>query len=464
MALSTSMRHAWPNWRWLVAVSLVAAAGSARAQHDVTGSWYGVVPLRGGEVTLRVDLAQSDSGIAAIMDVVESRLIRFPVPEAKLEHGELRLRVPPGWGLAMFRDIGLAENEQVIEFNGTATGTSIRGALRLAHATLPLTLLRRAPSRSVRGEHLTFNNGDVTLAGTLYLPVGDGPFAAVVFTHGSGDRTRDAYASEAQQLAAAGIAALVYDKRGAGESVGANWTVATFDELASDAEAAVRMLRARRDIDARKIGMFGLSQGTWLIGMVAAHVRDLGFLVFVSGSGIPVWEQEIFRTGSMMRAAGYSPADIAEAQAYQRTKFAVARTGLGWHALDSLSKALRQRPAKWFEDYAQEYSTLTSARFWWLAAFHHDPRPILEHLTIPVLGLFGENDLSFPTSTVVANMSASFARSGNRDVTLTVFPNAEHQLMVPQPYNGRPLRRVVTPDYMPMLVGWIARQAGVRQN
>jgi pimeloyl-ACP methyl ester carboxylesterase len=444
-----------------VSMAVVVTAGSflastLAAQQDVVGSWYGVTAIPGGDFSLRVDVARSDSGIAAVMDVSESALMRFPVPEASYKDRLLQLSVPGGWGLAMFRDIGLTKDEQVIRFEGTPDGDSIPGRLRVAYATFPLTLHRYREKKAApyHREDVTFANGEVTLAGTLYLPPGRGPFPAVLFTHGSGDATRDGHAMEADQLARAGIAALVYDKRGAGGSRGANWQVATFEELASDAEAGVRMLRARRDIDGRHIGLYGISQGTWLIGMVAARSPDVGFLIFVSGSGIPVWEQEVYRAGAMMRAAGFPDADVAEAQAYDRRVFDVSRTGLGWPALDSLTKTIRARKTLWFEDYALEYASLVSARFWWLAAYHYDPTSILEHLTIPVLGLFGEKDLSFPVATVIDRMRTDFRKAGNRDVTLTVFPGAEHQLMTPQLYDGRMLRRITAPQYVPTLIAW----------
>jgi pimeloyl-ACP methyl ester carboxylesterase len=76
---------------------------------------------------------------------------------------------------------------------------------------------------------------------------------------------------------------------------------------------------------------------------------------------------------------------------------------------------------------------------------------------VPVLGLFGENDLSFPTPTVTARMSAAFRHARNCDVTLHVFPSAEHQLMVPQRYGDRVLRRVVTPELLPLMTAWIQR-------
>jgi pimeloyl-ACP methyl ester carboxylesterase len=442
-----------------MAVAVMAGsfpASTLAAQQEVVGSWYGVSAISRGDFSLRVDIAQSDSGIAAVMDVPESELMRFPVPEAHYIDRSLRLSVPGGWGLAMFRDIGLKKEEQVIHFEGTPAGDSIPGTLRVAYAHFPMTLHRyREVATPYRREEVAFTNGEVTLAGSLYLPHGRGPFPVVLFTHGSGEATREGHAMEADQLARAGIAALVYDKRGAGGSRGANWRVATFDELASDAEAGVRMLHARRDIDGRHIGLYGISQGTWLIGMVAARSPDVAFLIFASGSGIPVWEQEVYRAGAMMRAAGFSERDIAEAQAYDRRVFDVSRTGLGWPALDSLTKVLHARRTLWFDDYALEYASLASARFWWLAAYHYDPTSILEHLTIPVLGVFGEKDLSFPVATVIDRMRTGLGKAGNRDVTLTVFPGAEHQLMAPQLYGGRMLRRMIAPQYVPTLIAWV---------
>ena len=36
---------------------------------------------------------------------------------------------------------------------------------------------------------VTFQNGEVTLAGNLFIPVGEGPFPAVVIIHGSDPET-----------------------------------------------------------------------------------------------------------------------------------------------------------------------------------------------------------------------------------------------------------------------------------
>jgi predicted acyl esterase len=62
------------------------------------------------------------------------------------------------------------------------------------------------------------------LAGTLIPPEGEGPFPAVAILHGSGPDTRATYLPDATMLARAGVAALIYDKRGTGESFG-DWNL-----------------------------------------------------------------------------------------------------------------------------------------------------------------------------------------------------------------------------------------------
>jgi pimeloyl-ACP methyl ester carboxylesterase len=137
-------------------------------------------------------------------------------------------------------------------------------------------------------------------------------------------------ASVAEGLAARGIASLLYDKRGVGESIGASHDLASWDDLAGDVAGAVRYLRSRADlIDPRRIGLIGQSQGTWIITKVAADDPQIRFLVNISGGGISAAEQETYRTGALMRVDGFPDGDIERATAFQRAKFAVARTGVG---------------------------------------------------------------------------------------------------------------------------------------
>jgi pimeloyl-ACP methyl ester carboxylesterase len=98
----------------------------------------------------------------------------------------------------------------------------------------------------------------------------------------------------------------LYDKRGAGRSTGASWELASFEDLAGDAEQAMNNVASRPEIDPHRVGLFGLSQGAWLIEMVAARSSKVAFLVVVAGGGIPVWQQELYYRANEMREHGFT--------------------------------------------------------------------------------------------------------------------------------------------------------------
>src|SRR5579872_930914 len=87
-------------------------------------------------------------------------------------------------------------------------------------------------------QEVTFRNKEVTLAGSLYIPNGPGKFPAIVCNHSSGDKPRYDGAFMADYLARRGIAVLIYDKRGDGQSTG-DWKTSTFEDLADDCIAGI---------------------------------------------------------------------------------------------------------------------------------------------------------------------------------------------------------------------------------
>lgn len=97
---------------------------------------------------------------------------------------------------------------------------------------------------------MTFRNGkeNFSLAGTLTIPEGEGPFPAVVLVSGSGQQNRDEELMNhrpfwviADYLSRNGVAVLRYDDRGEGQSEG-DPKMATTMDLSYDAEAAFDFL------------------------------------------------------------------------------------------------------------------------------------------------------------------------------------------------------------------------------
>ncbi len=139
---------------------------------------------------------------------------------------------------------------------------------------------RIAPHKT---ESVEVRNGDVVLRGELLVPATSTRHPAIVLAHGSGPATRHAGMWNVFFLRL-GMAVLSLDKRGAGESTG-NWRAASMDDLASDWLAGVTFLKSRSDIDSKRIGVHGSSQGGWTAPLMGARSSDIAFMIVRAGSG-----------------------------------------------------------------------------------------------------------------------------------------------------------------------------------
>lgn len=308
---------------------------------------------------------------------------------------------------------------------------------------------------SYRREEVNFRSGGEYLAGTLLLPPGKGPHPALVLIHGSGPADRNTVLPIAQFLLRYGVALLAYDKRGVGASTG-NWQSASLEELAGDALAAADLLKRRNDIDGKRIGLFGASQGGWVAPLAATRSSDVAFLISVSGPAVSPAQVTLDRAEHSMRREGFSEGEIAEALAIVRLRDQVAR---GQQSLQTLASAIEQvRGKKWFP-----YTSLPRSTESWLpehwnrAPLDYDPAPVLAALRVPVLALFGALDQNVMPEKNAGKWREALQRGNVNDYTIRVLPRANHMLFEAQTgleeeYNS--LARFV-PEFREILVRWL---------
>lgn len=451
-----------------VILSLSLAFTSAQAQ-DITGVWTGTADLRpdaGLPVGLRLKISNNHDSLRVALSLPQSHLVDLEIPSpysdssfAAYRQGHLHVEFTPDIGLAFIGFLGPRDEER-IAFDGDLKDGTLRGEIRITSYRSPITLRRAEPQSSREPSIVFYSNGDsLRLGGKLILPTGKGPFPAVVFVTGSDPDTREAWQVEARALAEKGVASLLYDKRGVGESSGASHDLASWDDLAGDVEGAVAYLRNRKGlIDPKRIGLIGQSQGTWIIAKVAARDPGIAFLVSISGSGISAAEQETYRTGALMRREKFSVQDIERAQEFQRRKFLVARTGLGWESLDSTMKKLRADSVKWFPGYGTGAGarTLASLRLYGVLQFNYNPIRDLAKIKAPVLTIMGADDVVFPPQAVIDNMRSALRRGGNDRFTSIILPNTSHGMMVVQTYRGKGFRRAINPEFLRQLTDWVS--------
>jgi uncharacterized protein len=316
---------------------------------------------------------------------------------------------------------------------------------------------------AIREQEVTFQGTDATLSGTLLSPPTPGPHPAVVLLHGSGRLTRWSFGPYPRFFASLSLAVLVYDKRATGSSTGTYAPPDTSypEVLLNDAIEAVRFLQATDDIDDRRIGLWGSSEGGMLATQVAARVNTIAFVINSSGFMMPLWEQMLYNIEAQLRAEGFSPTEVAEALNYRTVNIAVARTGEGWDEFATLQATARQQA--WWKAYfgpSEGVSSLASARGLWERTYSFDPLPALKSVRTPVLGLFGSLDTATPARAAAENMQRVLNDAGNRNVTVRIFEGANHPLMEAQTGSNAEVPRLqrMAPGVFDTLRSWISEQ------
>lgn len=289
----------------------------------------------------------------------------------------------------------------------------------------------RQGKRVERGHLLRFaerpiewSNGAARLSGTLVMPLGRGPFPAVVLTQMSSPANRDAYRTWAYYFASKGIAALIYDRRGLGRSVGET-AKSGMPELAADAVEGVHALQKQSGIQPRCIGTWGHSQGGWIAPLAAAQSPDVAFVIMQSGPGVTAAEQEIYRVGASARAMGLTEKEVAAATAYESALMGWVKDGSGRADLLASAKANANAPWASLVELVDASLPATSSErsklFWYL-----DPASALAQVRVPILALYGDRDGFVPVERSREVLKRAFAQSRNPDAEIVTLPGAIH--------------------------------------
>lgn len=294
-------------------------------------------------------------------------------------------------------------------------------------------------------EVVSFDAGEVVLAGTLILPKGEGPHPAVVIVHGAEFATRDIYRLLGMHYARRGVAVLIYDKRGTGESTG-SFSEATFEDLAGDALAAVSLLKDHPSIDSGQIGLVGFSQGAWIVAMAAQQSDDIAFLVAVSPSGLSPADSAAWLSGNLLSLRGLDERSIETARR-------------GWGMMYSTLRLV---------DAGLMPSMPHLPGFWFHALDPHvDTSSLWSQIRQPVLGIWGELDCQVSARDSVAAFGEALRAGGNTQFTLQVMPGASHGMALVEPcahelggMHSHGGRYQYAPDYFSVPVEWIISGPG----
>lgn len=267
----------------------------------------------------------------------------------------------------------------------------------------------------LRTETFMFESGDNELAATLHLPTSDGRHGLVVFIPGDGTADADPGALPVwEALAEAGYATVKWDKPGVGNSTG-NWLEQDMNDRASEAVDAIEALADRDDLDTDDLGIVGVSQGGWVIPLVADRL-EVDF--FVAWSTAIRWVEQGHYLTERRLISTNADAELAERvrRADRQDRGDTYQDYLDWHA--SLS------------DDVGDYFSIMSEDRWQFAVRNNDldaRETLTAMLATPVLLVLGGRDDNVDVDDTERVYQEIL---GGPCLHVERYPEADHQLLV----------------------------------
>ncbi len=447
------------------------------------GVWEG--PLKVGPVELLLAFhLSSDKGGAwkASMDSIDQCAIGIPCDNVKVDGKKVTIEL--GKLKAQFEGTSSTNNTVL---KGTFTQRGMKFPLSLNRVEKASTRKRpQTPKKPYPygAEEVVFENpkAGIKLAGTLTMPKEGGPFPAVVLVTGSGPQDRDEtllghkpFLVLADHLTRKGIAVLRFDDRGVGKSKG-DFNKATSADFATDAFAAMEYLANRKEIDSKRIGLAGHSEGGLIAPMVAAeHPDKTAFIVMLAGTGakgdaiIERQTQEIGKASGATREGLEVSARLQKLlmdTARSQPDEAAAKKALAGVAV-AFAKKLSEADKKALEIdgnsdeglKASEEAAATFASPWMRFFLNHDPAPVLARVKCPVLAVNGSLDLQVLPDQNMPLIEKSLKEGGNTRFETKVFSCLNHLFQhakTGQLSEYGQIEETMAPEVMELVASWIS--------
>lgn len=321
-----------------------------------------------------------------------------------------------------------------------------------------------------REEEVTFVNpkAQISLAGTLTIPSGQGPFPAAILIAGSGPHDRDENVAGhrpflvlADHLTRKGVAVLRYDKRGIGKSTG-KYDQATTEDFASDATAALDYLKSRKEINSKRIGLIGHSEGGLIAPMIASRSSDVAWIVLLAAPGLKGEQIMLLQSELILKAAGFDDERIARARDFNLQSYALARKERDPEVLETKLADLVDStgmsttlPPTMLKPQAQ---MMTSP--WFRFFLDYDPVPALKKTQCPVLAINGDKDLQIASKENLAQIEKALQEGGNKDFQTHELAGLNHLFQhaptgSPSEYGG--IQETFAPEALTFVSDWILK-------
>lgn len=412
-------------------LAIFCAAALVAQPPPIVGKWMGTLDAGSQKLRLGLNVSQNGSGaLSATLDSIDQGAMGLPVDEITLTGNRVRLSL---------KAFGAA-------YEGTLKDGRIEGTWTQGGGSLPLAFEPAAngpkprrpqepmPPFPYRSEDVIVTSGAVKLAGTFTWPTSALPVAAVLLVTGSGPQDRNEALFDhkpflvlSDHLTRAGIAVLRLDDRGTGAS-GGNFKEAGLTEFTADALAAVAWMKGRKEVNPKKIGIIGHSEGGAVAPAAAVQSKDVAFIVMMAGPGIPFDQLMQRQTADQMRVQG-APESFIDANRKVFTRIVAILNeepdnGKAKQRLDALAEETKKDSPQLGVIVESQIPRLLSPELRSLMSF--DAAETLRKVTCPVLAMNGGKDLQVAADMNLPGIAAALAAGHNPDFAVVKLTGLNH--------------------------------------
>ncbi len=459
------------------------AEGSAvsEAEKAVIGIWNGTLKVPGLDLRLVFKIKETPEGtLTGTMDSIDQGAELIPVDSIQVAGGKVRfdIRAVNSYFEGVFDDQGKLIGKW--HQNGMAFPLNLQlstEAMKLKRPQEP-----KAPFPYNSEEVAFINSGaDITLSGTLTFPKTKGLFPAAILISGSGPQDRDEtvmghkpFLVLSDYLTRSGIAVLRYDDRGTGKSQG-EFSTATTQDFATDAEAAMAFLKTRKEIDPDRIGFIGHSEGGLIAPMLAVKHPETAFIVLMAGPGVTGEQILMLQSELIARAQKVDPGIIAIDRKIQSGLFELMKKQqAGAKSGSEIRQYLRKALAGLTQEQRESLSLSEEALMaqvkrlnspWFRFFLTYDPAPTLMRVECPVLAIIGDKDLQVPADQNLPAIEKALKSGGNRQFLVRKLRGLNHLFQRAEtgaPTEYAKIEQTISPVALSTIGNWIRSVCGLR--
>ena len=442
---------------------------SSSAISKMEGTWQGAIETGNMRMRLQLHISHDQAGgLIASVDSLDQSIQGIPASRVSENGSDIKLELP-AFDAEYTGTVNTAKNSIAGTWSqsGNTEKLDFRRSERILELRRPQNPEKPYPYK-VEEVSFAAADGKANLAATLTLPQSNASFPAVLLLGGSGPNDRDettaghkTFLVLSDFLTRRGIAVLRYDKRGIAQSTG-NYAAATLEDFAQDAESALAYLKSRKEVDAKRLGIIGHSEGGILGSLVATRSTDVSWLVLM-GTPVTTGERTLLRQSELIARTGGLPEEqITRSLEFDRNAYAVVRGEKNPEAMEKRLNVLVEQSglSQAMPPAALQAQIRVMSSPWFRDFLIYDPEPVLEKLQCPVLALSGDRDLQVDSTENVPLLRRVYEMSGNKDFTVVEIEGVNHLFQTAQ--SGSPalygaIEETMAPSVLTAVGTWIGK-------